>query len=208
MRNVLADLALESEADIVLVMRLARAFDAQQDEAESVLRRVLTPVAKYWVCKRAPAVIAETMEVLGGNGYIEEGPIARRYREAPLNSIWEGSGNIMCLDVLRAFAREPRTREVLEVMLAGSKGRDARYDRFVDGLLVDLSNPAEGEFRARQLTQSIALAVQAAILLARGPDASAQAFLASRLAAGAPGALGTLPVGVDSGAMIERILRF
>jgi putative acyl-CoA dehydrogenase len=208
MRNVLADLALECESHIALVMRLARAFDAQQDEVESVLRRVLTPVAKYWVCKRAPGVIAEAMEVLGGNGYIEEGPIARRYREAPLNSIWEGSGNVICLDVLRAFAREPRTREVLEVVLAGAKGRDASYDLFVDGLLVELGNPADGEFRARQLTQNIALAVQAAILLGAGPERSAEAFLASRLAAGAPAAFGTLPVGVDSGAMIERILRF
>ena len=208
MRNVLADLALECESHIALVMRLARAFDAQEDEAETLLRRVLTPVSKYWVCKRAPSVIAETMEVLGGNGYVEEGPIARRFREAPLNSIWEGSGNIMCLDVLRAFGREPRTREVLGELLSGSKGRDARYDRFVDELLVELGDPADGELRARYLTQKIALAVQAAVLLAYGPDASSKAFLASRLTVGAPAAFGTLAAGVDSGAMIERILRF
>jgi len=208
MRNVLADLALECESHIALVMRLARAFDAQEDESETLLRRVLTPVAKYWVCKRAPVVIAETMEVLGGNGYIEEGPIARRFREAPLNSIWEGSGNIMCLDVLRAFAREPRTREVLSVLLSGSKGRDACYDRFVDTLLVELGDATDGEMRARYLTQKIALAVQAAVLLAHGPESSAQAFLASRLTAGAPAAFGTLSAGVDSGAMIDRILRF
>jgi putative acyl-CoA dehydrogenase len=207
MRNVLADLALECESHIALVMRLARAFDAQDDEAESILRRLLTPVAKYWVCKRAPAVIAETMEVLGGNGYIEEGPIARRFREAPLNSIWEGSGNIMCLDVLRAFAREPRTREVLDALLAGVKGRDARYDRFVDTLLVELGDPVDGEWRARYLTQRIALAVQAAVLLGNGPDTSAQAFLASRLSVGAPGAFGTLVSGVDSRTMMARILR-
>ena len=205
MRNVLADLALECESHIALVMRLARAFDARADEAESLLRRVLTPVAKYWVCKRAPAVVAETMEVLGGNGYIEEGPIARRFREAPLNSIWEGSGNIMCLDVLRAFAREPRTREVLGGVLSGAKGRDARYDRFVDDLLAQLCDPADGELRARDLTQKIALAVQAAVLLGSGPDTSAQAFLASRLSAGAPAAFGTLPRGVDSSALIERV---
>ena len=208
MRNVLADLALECESHIALVMRLARAFDAQEDEAEALLRRVLTPVSKYWVCKRAPAVIAETMEVLGGNGYIEEGPIARRYREAPLNSIWEGSGNIMCLDVLRALAREPRTREVLAELLSGSKGRDARYDRFVDELLVELGDPADGELRGRYLTQKIALAVQAALLVAHGPDTSSKAFLASRIAAGAPASFGTLAAGVDLGAMIERILRF
>jgi putative acyl-CoA dehydrogenase len=208
MRNVLADLALECESHIVLVMRLARAFDARDDEAETLLRRVLTPVSKYWVCKRAPTVIAETMEVLGGNGYIEEGPIARRFREAPLNSIWEGSGNIMCLDVLRALAREPRTREVLGELLSGSKGRDARYDRFVDELLLELGDPADGEPRARYLTQKIALAVQAAVLVAHGPDTSCMAFLASRLTVGAPAAFGTLAAGVDSGAMIERILRF
>jgi putative acyl-CoA dehydrogenase len=147
------------------------------------------------------------MEVLGGNGYIEEGPIARRFREAPLNSIWEGSGNIMCLDVLRALAREPRTREVLDVLLSGAKGRDARYDRFVDELLGELGDPTDGEWRARYMTQKIALAVQAAVLLGNGPDASARAFLTSRLSAGAPAAFGTLPGGVDSGAMIERILR-
>jgi putative acyl-CoA dehydrogenase len=207
MRNVLADLALECESHIVLVMRLARAFDAQADEAETLLRRVLTPVAKYWVCKRAPMVIGETMEVLGGNGYVEEGPIARRYREAPLNSIWEGSGNIMCLDVLRALAREPRTREVLGMLLGGSRGRDARYDQFVDELLVELGDPSDGETRARYLTQKIALAVQAAILLGHGPEASARAFLASRVSRGAPAAFGTLQSGVDSGAIIERILR-
>jgi putative acyl-CoA dehydrogenase len=208
MRNVLADLALECESHIALVMRLARAFDAQEDEAGTLLRRVLTPVAKYWVCKRAPTVIAETMEVLGGNGYIEEGPIARRFREAPLNSIWEGSGNIMCLDVLRALAREPRTREVLGELLSGGKGCDARYDRFVDELLGELGDPADGELRARYLTQKIALAAQAAVLVAHGPDTSSKAFLASRLSAGAPAAFGTLAAGVDLGAMIERILRF
>jgi putative acyl-CoA dehydrogenase len=207
MQNVLADLALECESHIVLTMRLARAFDAQEDEAESLLRRMLTPVAKYWVCKRAPTVIAETMEVLGGNGYVEEGPIARRFREAPLNSIWEGSGNIMCLDVLRAFARAPRTRDVLGAVLSGSKGRDMRYDRFVDDLLVELNDPADGELSARQLTQRIALAVQAAMLLGHGPESSAQAFLASRLSSGAPAAFGTLLRGVDSRALVERVFR-
>lgn len=207
MRNVLADVALECEAHIALVMRLARAFDAQEDEAESLLRRVLTPVAKYWVCKRAPMVSAEAMEVLGGNGYIEEGPIARRYREAPLNSIWEGSGNIMCLDVLRALSREPRAREALGSVLSGSKGRDARYDRFVDDLLMELGDPTDGELRARDLTQRIALAVQAAVLLGYGPEASAQAFLASRLSAGPPAAFGTLPRGLDLGALIDRVFR-
>src|SRR5687767_15666348 len=117
MQILLADLALECEAAVALAMRLARAFDAQQDESEAALRRLLTPVAKYWICKRGPMVGAEAMEVLGGNGYVEEGPIARRFRELPLNSIWEGSGNIMCLDVLRALSREPQAREALSTLL-------------------------------------------------------------------------------------------
>src|SRR5207237_9078892 len=131
------------EAAFARATPLAHAFESA-DESEAALRRVLTPVAKYWICKRGPAVGAESMEVLGGNGYVEEGPIARRYRELPLNSIWEGSGNIMCLDVLRALSREPRTREVLGELLSGSKGRDARYDRFVDELLVELGDPSDG----------------------------------------------------------------
>src|SRR3569833_1801904 len=189
-------------------MRLARAFDAQDKEAETLLRRLLTPVAKYWGCKRAPTVIAETMEVLGGNGYIEEGPIARRYREAPLNSIWEGSGNIMCLDVLRVLARVLCFWVVLCELLSGSKGHDARYDRFVNGLLVELVDPADGELRARYLTEKIAIAVQAAVHIAHGPDTSCTAFLASRLTVGPPAAFGTLGGGVDLGAMIECFLCF
>jgi putative acyl-CoA dehydrogenase len=207
MRNVLADLALECEAAVMLVMRLARAFDAQQDAAATLLRRVLTPVAKYWICKRAPAVCAEAMEVLGGNGYVEDGPIARRLRESPLNSIWEGSGNIMCLDVLRALTREPGTRAVLEELLAEQRGRDARYDRFVAALLRDLDDGADGELRSRDLTQRLALAVQAALLIAHGPAASCEAFLASRLAAGPPAAFGTLPRGLDLAALWARAYR-
>jgi putative acyl-CoA dehydrogenase len=206
MRNVLADLALESEAAVALVMRLARAFDAQDDETAGLLRRLLTPVAKYWICKRAPAVCAEAMEVLGGNGYVEEGPIARRFREAPLNSIWEGSGNIMCLDVLRALAREPRTQDVLEELLAHTGSDDPRYRHFVDALIADLRAGSVGELRARELTQRIALAVQAALLLADGPSASCEVFLASRLATGAPAAFGTLPPGTDHEALMARCL--
>ena len=206
MRNVLADLALECEAAIALALRLARSFDSQQDEAESVLRRILTPVAKYWICKRAPAVGVEAMEVLGGNGYIEEGPIARRFRELPLNGIWEGSGNIMCLDVLRALSREPRTLEVLAALLRRSGGRDARYDQFVARLLEDLRGGAGSEAGARILTERIALAVQASVLLEAGAPSVAEAFLASRIAIGAPAVFGVLPGGLDHGALIGRAL--
>jgi putative acyl-CoA dehydrogenase len=213
MRNVLADLALECEAAVMLTMRLARAFDAQNDERETLLRRLLTPVAKYWICKRAPTVCAEAMEVLGGNGYVEEGPIARRFRESPLNSIWEGSGNIMCLDVLRALSRAPDTLETLRELLEGARGRDPRYDRFVGALLGELAeaaratDPAEGELRARDLTQRIALATQAALLIAHGPAPSCEAFLASRLASAPPAAFGLLPRASDFEALTARIFR-
>jgi putative acyl-CoA dehydrogenase len=198
MRNVLADLALECETAVMLTMRLARAFDAQEEEEATLLRRVLTPVVKYWVCKRAPAVCAEAMEVLGGNGYIEEFPVARRFRESPLNSIWEGSGNMMCLDVLRALTREPRTLAALAALLAGAAGLDARYDRYRAALLADLADASDSELRARDLTQRIALAY--------GPAASCEAFLASRIAAAAPAAFGTLPRGSDCDALMARVL--
>ena len=207
MMNVLADLALECEAAVVLAMRLARAFDALADEQATQLRRVLTPAAKYWLCKRAATVCAEAMEVLGGNGYVEAGPIARRFRESPLGSIWEGSGNIMCLDVLRALTHEPRTLEALEQLLAAGTGRDERYDRFVAALRRDLKEAAHGELRARDLTQRIALAAQAVLFLAHGPAASCEAFLASRLAAGAPAAFGTLPAHCDFAALTARIFQ-
>ena len=205
MRNVLADLALECEAAIALAMRLAHAFDAHDDEAELLLRRVLTPAAKYWICKRAPCVGAEAMEVFGGNGYVEEGPIARRFRESPLNSIWEGSGNIMCLDVLRALSREPRIREALEAALKGARGSSPEFDEFVVRLSAELDLSVDAELRARRVTEMIALAVQAAILLTHGPAPSAEAFVASRLSAGPPAAFGTLPAGLNHAALIERV---
>jgi putative acyl-CoA dehydrogenase len=206
MRNVLADLSLECEAAVMLTMRLARAFDAQHAEEAALLRRVLTQVVKYWVCKRAPSVCAEAMEVLGGNGYVEEFPIARRFRESPLNSIWEGSGNIMCLDVLRALTREPRTLDALATLLEGASGRDARFDRYRDALFAELGEGDGNELRARDLTQRLALAAQAALLLQHGPEPCCEAFLASRLTSGAPAAFGTLPRGCDCEALMARVL--
>ncbi len=207
MRNVLADLSLECEGAIALAIRLARAFDAQQDELEAALRRLLTPVAKYWICKRAPAVGAEAMEVLGGNGYVEEGPIARRFRELPLNGIWEGSGNIMCLDVLRALAREPRAGEALAALLQRHRGADQRFDAYVAALLDDLRDAAGGEACARFLTERIALAAQASILLEGGSDSVAESFISSRIVSGAPAAFGVLPASLDHAALLERVLR-
>lgn len=207
MRNVLADLALESEAAAALSLRLARAFDAQNDEGESLLRRVLTPAAKFWICKRGPAVAAEAMEVLGGNGYVEEGMMARIYRQMPLNSIWEGSGNIMCLDILRAFAKHPRCLEVLSAEISVALGKNKNFDRFVGRLKDSVKNTENIEARARSITQGIALAVQGGLLLRFAPDYVAEAFCASRLSGDAPfggGAFGTLPGNTNFGALLAR----
>ena len=209
MRNVLADLAVEVEAATLLALRLARAFDGRhhRDEHEALLARVLTPAAKYWVCKRLPAAAAEAMEVMGGNGYVEEGPFARFYREAPLNSIWEGSGNVMCLDVLRALARVPAVRDALASELRAARGAHRGYDVFVDALIADLARPDVDEGEARALTERIALAVGAALLIGGSSTATADAFCASRLAAGNWGrTFGTLPRGIDAAPLLARAL--
>ena len=200
MSNVLADLALESEAATVLTMRLARAYD-ESDETAQVLRRVVTPAAKFWICKRAPFVTYEAMEVLGGSGYIEECVLPRLYREAPVNSIWEGAGNIMCLDVLRAIERTPKAAEVLQHELADG---DARLKTFVDRLQKRLSAADRSdESQARVLVRDLVLALQAALLIKYAPNAVAAAFCASRLG-GEGGAFGTLPRGLDLHAVAER----
>lgn len=206
MKNVLADLAVESEAATALAMRLARAFDAQTDADESLLRRVLTPAAKYWICKRGPAVGAEAMEVLGGNGFIEDGVMARVYRQMPLNSIWEGSGNVMCLDVLRAIGKHPRCLEILAAEVAAAQGRDSRFDAFANRLKDGLARREHVEMRARQLTQDIALAVQGALLLRFAPDFVAETFCASRLAESrfGGGCFGNLPVSSPFDAILQR----
>jgi putative acyl-CoA dehydrogenase len=209
MRNVLADLAIESEAATLLVLRLARAFDGRHahEEHEALLARVLTPAAKYWVCKRLPTVAAEAMEVMGGNGYVEEGPFARFYREAPLNSIWEGSGNVMCLDVLRALGRVPAVRDALAAELRAARGANRVYDAFTDALLGDLARTDTDESEARSLTERIAIAVQGALLLTGSAQATADAFCASRLAAGTWGrTFGTLASGIDPAPLLARAL--
>jgi len=209
MRNVLADLAIEYEAATLLVLRLARAFDGRHahDEHEALLARVLTPAAKYWVCKRLPAAAAEAMEVMGGNGYVEEGPFARFYREAPLNSIWEGSGNVMCLDVLRALGKVPAVRDALAAELRAATGVNRDYDVFVGSLIEDLAVTDIDEARARSLTERIAIAVQGALLLTGSLQATAEAFCASRLAAGTWGrTFGTLAFGIDPAPLLARAL--
>ena len=200
MTNVLADLALESEAAAALTFRLARAYD-ESDEASLAIGRVVTPAAKFWICKRAPALTYEAMEVLGGSGYIEESVMPRLYREAPVNSIWEGSGNVMCLDVLRAISRTPNAAEVLRAELDTG---DARLKVFAGNLVERLAGPERNDgAQARALTRDLVLALQAALLIKHAPPAVADAFCASRLA-GDSSAFGLLPRGIDLRAIVER----
>jgi putative acyl-CoA dehydrogenase len=203
MTNVVADLAVESEAATALVMRLARAYDCRDDPAETALRRLITPAAKFWVCKRGPFAVAEAMEVLGGNGYVEEGVLARLYREIPLNSIWEGSGNVMCLDVLRAAAKSPAALDILFAELAAAAGADRRLDAYVAALKRRLAaGPSESQ--ARRLVEAMILALQGALLVRHGDAAVADAFCASRLDGDHGGSFGTLPPSADLRGIAER----
>ncbi len=206
MRNLLADLALETEAATALAMRLARAYDRRDDEGETAFRRIATAVSKFWVCKRAQLVSAEALECLGGNGYVEESVLPRVYREAPLNSIWEGSGNVICLDVLRALTREPRTLEVLVAELKLGRGGDRRLDAHLDSLEAQLAPTRLGdaEPRARKLVEQIALGLQGALLVQHAPKEVASAFCAARLAGEGGASLGTLPAACDTAAIFAR----
>jgi putative acyl-CoA dehydrogenase len=215
MSSVLADLALESQAATALAFRLAGAADraGQPDAGEAALLRVALPAAKYWVCKRAPAHAAEALECLGGNGYVEESGMPRLYREAPLNSIWEGSGNVTALDVLRALARTPAAADALLAELDLAAGGDRRLDAAVADLRrilagLDTATTLEAQHSARRLAGLIAVTLQAALLVRHGPGPVADAFCASRLGAGGPGGpgtpFGTLPDGLDLAAILER----
>jgi len=204
MRNVIADLALEVEAAIALVFRVARAFDAEDDPREASLRRLLTPAMKYWVCKRGSVLAAEAMEVLGGNGYVEEHGLARIYREMPVNSIWEGSGNVMALDMLRAAGRSPDVIEALGDELSRSRGGNAALDRFVALLHDEMKDRRDAEGRARRLAERLILAVQGSLLVRFAPAAVADAFCASRLSGESGRAFGALPSGLDLDPVLER----
>ncbi|MCC2959317.1 isovaleryl-CoA dehydrogenase [Massilia sp. IC2-278] len=205
MQNVLADLAIESEAATAFALRLARCFDHPDDPLESALGRLLTPAGKYWICKRGPMLGAEAMEVMGGNGYVEDGPLARLYREFPVNSIWEGSGNVMCLDVLRALGKNPQeSRAALEAELAPAAALDPRYAAYVARLGDDLGRA--GEAGARRIAERLVIAVQGALLLRHAPPFVAEAFVASRIAQDAGGAFGRLPEGLDVEAILARAL--
>jgi putative acyl-CoA dehydrogenase len=205
MQNVLADLCVESEAATAAMLRLARAYDAgADDEREQQFKRLATAVIKYWVCKRWPAHAAEALECLGGSGYVEESLMPRIYREAPLNSIWEGSGNVICLDVLRAMAKGPEAVEAFFSEVERARGADHRLDAFAGKLRDDLANPEAIEARARDLVERLALALQASLLVRDGDPAVAEAFCASRLAGQHGLAFGTLPVGFHFMRIIER----
>ncbi|MGW1806155.1 DNA alkylation response protein [Streptomyces sp. NPDC002078] len=206
MRNVLADLALESEAATTLTLRLAGAADraVRGDAGERAFRRIATAVGKYWVTKRGPAFTAEALECLGGNGYVEDSGMPRHYREAPLLSIWEGSGNVNALDVLRALGREPDTAEALFAELALARGADARLDTAVAALKDQLAET--DQVGARRLVERMALALQASLLVRHAPHPVADAFCASRLGGDWGHAFGTLPAGTDLDTVLERAL--
>lgn len=215
MRNVLADLAIESEAATLLMVRLARSFDRRgSDERERAFCRVATAIAKYWLCKRVPVHVGEALECLGGNGYVEESIMPRLYREAPLYSIWEGSGNVICLDVLRALSKDPGTIEALLAELQSTAGADQRLDSYVADIQQRLpakaaSGLAPGygslEYSARELTERLALALQASLVVRHSSRPMTDAFIASRLAGQHGQVFGTLPAGLDINGILGSV---
>jgi putative acyl-CoA dehydrogenase len=205
MRNVLADLCVESEAATALAMRLARAYDeAPRDEHARHLKRLATAVGKYWVCKRGPGHAFEALECLGGNGYVEESGMPRLYREMPLSSIWEGSGNVMALDVLRALKASPEVLQAFLDEVDEATGADARLDAYSDALRDELADLEAIELRARRIVERMALALQGSLLVRHAPAPVADAFCASRLDGDGGLQYGTLPAGVDVQAIIAR----
>ncbi|RUO63920.1 putative acyl-CoA dehydrogenase [Pseudidiomarina planktonica] len=203
MQNVLADLALESEAAMHLTMRMARAMDNQDNEHDKQLARIATAVGKYWICKRTPAHAYEAMECIGGNGVMENCIMPRLYREAPVNAIWEGSGNVQCLDVLRASQKSPDTINALLTELDRAKGGDSRLDSYVAKLRTQLQDTSDFERRGRTLVEQMALALQGALLVQNAPTAVADAFCGSRLSGGGL-MFGTLPADAQLQKIIER----
>jgi putative acyl-CoA dehydrogenase len=204
MQNVVADLAVESEAATALAMRLAAAVDASHDPHEAAFRRIALPLAKYWVCKRTPMMVAEALECLGGNGFVEDSGMPLLFRESPLNSIWEGSGNVNALDVLRALSREPEALNAWIVEVGKADGEDPRLDRAIRCVLETLADTSTLEVGARRLTGQMAACLQGALLVQHAPAAVADAFCATRLGTEYGGTLGTLPVGTDLRSIVER----
>ncbi|MGW3867049.1 acyl-CoA dehydrogenase family protein [Streptomyces sp. NPDC005047] len=206
MRNVLADLAIESEAATTLALRLAAAQDAagDGDERERALLRLAVPAAKYWVTKRCAPVVVEAAECLGGNGYVEESGMPRLVRESPLNSVWEGAGNVQALDVLRALGREPLAMDAYLTEVGLARGADHRLDAAIRGLLTELADLADAEGRARRLVERLALVLQGSLLVRYAPPEVADAFCAARLGGDGGAAFGTLPPTLDLASVVER----
>jgi putative acyl-CoA dehydrogenase len=207
MQNVLADLAVESEAATISAMRLARAYDEAigGEEAAANLKRIANAVLKYWICKRAPMHAGESLECLGGNGYVEESGMPRLFRESPLNSIWEGSGNVQCLDVLRATIKSPASLEAFFAEVEEGVVSEPRLAAYAASLREEIPGDVGTiELRARHVVEKMALALQASLLVRYGDEAVADAFCASRLSGDWGQAFGTLPPGLDFGRIIER----
>jgi putative acyl-CoA dehydrogenase len=209
MRNVLADLAVDAEAAATVVMRIAGAIDraARGDAGEALLRRIALAVTKYWLCKRLSAHTAEALECLGGNGYVEESGMPRLYREAPLVSIWEGSGNVAALDTLRAMERQPDAIEAFFGELDLAAGLHPDYDDALALFRKELADTADPQFRARRLVERMALLLQGSLLLRVGDPAVAETFVRSRLAGDWGLAYGTLPAGISRGAVAAILER-
>ncbi|MFJ5536937.1 isovaleryl-CoA dehydrogenase [Vreelandella titanicae] len=204
MQNVLADLAIESEAATTLMLRMARAMDHQDNEHERLLSRIATPVGKYWICKRTPHHAYEAMEVIGGSGVMETHIMARLFRESPINAIWEGSGNVQCLDILRAIEKQPEVLDAYFAELGLSQGANGHLDRFIHQLQRQMQDTQTLQYRARQLADGMALALQGALLVQHAPAYVADAFCAGRLADRSGLNTGTLPTGLDCAAIIQR----
>ncbi len=211
MQNVLADLIVESEAATLLMVRLARAFDARaSDERERSFARIVAAIAKYWLCKRACMQVGEALECHGGNGYVEESVMPRLYREAPLYSIWEGSGNVICLDILRALGKEPGAVDALVADMRSAAGVDRRLDAvcgWVEGALVKFGRGGAmdgiaAERGARRLAERLAVALEGALIVRFGSVAMTEAFCASRISGGGGFTFGSLPGGVDFGGIL------
>jgi putative acyl-CoA dehydrogenase len=216
MTNVLADLAIESEAATVAALRIARRYDRP---GEGEFRRFGTAVMKYWVCKRAAGHAAEALECLGGNGFVEESAMARVYRDAPLNSIWEGSGKVAALDVLRAMVKEPAGFPAFMAECELADGGDSRLDAHLAHVAESARSLFAGEpgaspeqrrydsqFQARRMVEDLAVALPPSLLVRHAPPAVADAFCAARLGAEAGRVYGTLPAGADAAAIVERAL--
>ena len=204
MQNVLADLALEAEASLALTLRMARALDNRASPHEDALVRLGAPIGKYWICKRAPAHAYEAMECIGGSGAMEDLPMPRLYREAPINAIWEGSGNVQCLDVLRAIRRSPETLDAYFGEVEGARGENRALDAHVATLKDDMRDLQDFEERARDLCDRLALGLMAATMVKAAPAANANAFCRSRLETRGQHNWGALPRGLDLEAIVKR----